>query len=380
MNLLPDIELGIKVRHQVSVAAKGQVHPKQVFIRCTLPSTIRAHMAIEQDSTPSTIRAHMAIEQDSTAYLPTDETDPETKWKTIQSRAMRFLTIVSAPFMGTYWSTALANIVHGSICFANDGMDKTVTDKICRRVFCAKEDESHVVPRETFTAIESYLLRSRKTRKFNDVTQLHVEIAQHAKALKYIIEEVYLRANSLTEEVIHKTHAILTHDPQNPGVQGDAYRKLGTIRSSGHHMYMPPENIHHSMKLMIRMLDDRLEYAAMAGRLDPVAFAAMWTHVFDHIHPFSDGNGRLGRLLLNTLLLKYGNVVVYIGQNHQSVVEYQEAMALASLQQSTDLQNPPFRREGPKYYKALSTLVLKEVVDVYGNTIIEDIADVNISN
>ncbi|HUS17067.1 MAG TPA: Fic family protein [Chloroflexia bacterium] len=43
-----------------------------------------------------------------------------------------------------------------------------------------------------------------------------------------------------------------------------------------------------------------------AGRHDPVTRATVAHHRFEAIHPFSDGNGRVGRLLLNLLLLQAG--------------------------------------------------------------------------
>src|SRR5260370_32274538 len=43
-----------------------------------------------------------------------------------------------------------------------------------------------------------------------------------------------------------------------------------------------------------------------AMRLDPVTRAAVAHHDFEALHPFNDGNGRVGRLLLNLMLMQEG--------------------------------------------------------------------------
>jgi len=43
-----------------------------------------------------------------------------------------------------------------------------------------------------------------------------------------------------------------------------------------------------------------------ALRYDPVTRAAISHHDFEAIHPYTDGNGRVGRLLLNLLLMQDG--------------------------------------------------------------------------
>jgi Fic family protein len=46
-----------------------------------------------------------------------------------------------------------------------------------------------------------------------------------------------------------------------------------------------------------------------------VEFAAMFHHKFVHIHPFKDGNGGTGRLLMNIFLMQYGFPIAIIQKN-----------------------------------------------------------------
>ena len=47
-------------------------------------------------------------------------------------------------------------------------------------------------------------------------------------------------------------------------------------------------------------------YNKNRGRYPPLVLAAVVHNQFENIHPFQDGNGRVGRLLLNNILLKHG--------------------------------------------------------------------------
>lgn len=54
-------------------------------------------------------------------------------------------------------------------------------------------------------------------------------------------------------------------------------------------------------------LDDFVEwYKENGNKFKPLVLASILHNQFEHIHPFQDGNGRVGRLLLNFILLKNG--------------------------------------------------------------------------
>ncbi len=64
------------------------------------------------------------------------------------------------------------------------------------------------------------------------------------------------------------------------------------------HQGMPVSQLHLALKDMI------IWYNKNKSKFKPLVLAAIIHNQFEYIHPFQDGNGRVGRLLLNFILLK----------------------------------------------------------------------------
>lgn len=71
--------------------------------------------------------------------------------------------------------------------------------------------------------------------------------------------------------------------------------------SSGNiiHTGFPTHKLDYALRDMI------LWYKENKKTFKPLVLAAIMHNQFEHIHPFQDGNGRVGRLLLNQILIKY---------------------------------------------------------------------------
>jgi len=66
------------------------------------------------------------------------------------------------------------------------------------------------------------------------------------------------------------------------------------------HAGVPKEELEDYLKDFINW------YKNNKNKFKPLVLAAIIHNQFEHIHPFQDGNGRVGRLLLNYILLKRG--------------------------------------------------------------------------
>ncbi len=91
-----------------------------------------------------------------------------------------------------------------------------------------------------------------------------------------------------------------------------------------------------------------LWYGQNKNKFKPLVLAAIIHNQFEHIHPFQDGNGRVGRLLLNYVLLQ--NKYPPINITLESRAEYYQALQKYSLMH--DLK-PMLKLLIKQYYKTL---------------------------
>ena len=125
----------------------------------------------------------------------------------------------------------------------------------------------------------------------------HFEVINHRDAIDYV-EHLANQHDPITAHHIRQIHQlVLTKiDDANAG----QYRQV-SVRIAGA-SHTPPESW--EVARLTTEWVDGLNTAENA--LHPIVFAAMAHHRFVAIHPFIDGNGRTGRLIMNLLLMRAG--------------------------------------------------------------------------
>jgi len=123
-----------------------------------------------------------------------------------------------------------------------------------------------------------------------------LEAKNHPEAIEFV-ERLVDAKSELTEEVILQLHKLIM---SNITEDAGYYRTMG-VRITGA-TFMPPP----SSKVKPR-IDELLKWLREnPDELTPIELAAVFHHRFVQIHPFSEGNGRTARLLMNALLMKDG--------------------------------------------------------------------------
>ena len=106
-------------------------------------------------------------------------------------------------------------------------------------------------------------------------------------------------------------------------------------------------------------------YEKNKRRLPPLVLAAVIHNQFENIHPFQDGNGRVGRLLLNNILLKHGLPPLNIEFKHRQ--EYYAALQAYENQHNLRPAIELMLRE----YRAMKSLLKKRLLQKARNIVIQ---------
>lgn len=164
------------------------------------------------------------------------------------------------------------------------------------------------------TAIEGNTLSEGETEKllYADLTPANksrneiLEVSNYADAQEYI--DRYSRDIDLA--FIKRIHAMLMvgiKDKDGRLISAGKFRKERARIAGANFSPSDPEHIEKHLQSLVA------EYQSKKNHMiHPIELATTFHHGFEKIHPFTDGNGRTGRAVLNFMLTKGGFPRIYI--------------------------------------------------------------------
>jgi len=152
------------------------------------------------------------------------------------------------------------------------------------------------------------------------------EVINHKEAFDFIIHN----KNEISKELILKLHKLVVKNTLKPELKNQVgkYRTLQVyIRGTN---WLPPKPADVSKEIASLLS----WYSKNKNKLHPLILAAYFHSAFETVHPFVDGNGRTGRLILN-LILRRNNFPMINIPNKKKYIYYG---ALESAQINGDLR------------------------------------------
>lgn len=161
---------------------------------------------------------------------------------------------------------------------------------------------SNAIEGNTLTLRETSLIISEGITVSQKPLKDHLEVIGHKDAFEYILA-LANQEEILSEKIIKDIHSlVLINDNMNRGI----YRKVPVTIAGSQKEPAKPHLIPSQMSDLI------LEYKESREEKHIVESVSDFHLKFETIHPFIDGNGRTGRLILNLELMKNGLLPVNI--------------------------------------------------------------------
>jgi Fic family protein len=142
----------------------------------------------------------------------------------------------------------------------------------------------------------------------------HMEVIGHKEALDFVFE-IANPAEPIGEREIRDIHSLVMKGQER--TDAGAYRRLNVKAAGTDFAY--PDHLH-----VPELMAEFTAWLADPEASSPVERAAEAHLRFVTIHPFTDGNGRVGRLLMNLMLLRAGYPIAVIPSERR--VEYIDSL------------------------------------------------------
>ncbi|MHB8065769.1 MAG: Fic family protein, partial [Ruminiclostridium sp.] len=154
---------------------------------------------------------------------------------------------------------------------------------------------SNAIEGNTLTLQETALILNEGITIGEKSLREHLEVIGHKEAYLYL-EDIVKEQAELSEKVIKDIHSlVLMEQRENKGI----YRRVPVVIMGAAHTPPQPYLVPVQMEQLIQ------DYGQSSSN-HIVERVAKFHLDFEAVHPFIDGNGRMGRLILNLELMKHG--------------------------------------------------------------------------
>lgn len=159
---------------------------------------------------------------------------------------------------------------------------------------------SNAIEGNTLTQSETQIVVEKGITIGGKSLREHLEAINHVEAIDFI-RDLSKSNEPITEWEIRQIHSLVCKGDRQAG----AYRTINVMASGTDYRY--PDALR-----IPELMQEFGAWLSLEKSLHPIEMAAEVHYRFVSIHPFSDGNGRTARLLMNLVLLRAGYPIAVI--------------------------------------------------------------------
>ena len=260
---------------EVTVAEMDYISIKQVSERWGLPDS-RIRTLCEQGKIDG------AFKRDNSYLIPADAVKPA------DDQAMKGV-VIPQEYADLFWRVdALKDEIDRRRPLTQGELQRLKEEFLITFTYNSNAIEGNTLTlRETALVLEGVTIDKKPLKD-------HLETVGHRDAFLYV-QELVSDKTAISEKVIKDIHSLILIDkPTDKGV----YRRIPvTIMGAFHE---PPQPYLVPLQMEQLMADHK------KAKRHIIEQTALFHLEFEGIHPFIDGNGRTGRLILNLMLMQQG--------------------------------------------------------------------------
>ena len=229
---------------------------------------------------------------------------------------------------------------------------KTALERLKDRLRLLFTYNSNAIEGNTLTLSETKLVVQEGITIGGKSLREHNEAINHQKAVEFI-EQVVSEKRQITEEILCELHGIILHNIEEE--EKGMYRKRKVWIEGASFVPAKPDLVPKLMKDFFLWLNTNPE------KLNEIEQAAVAHEKFVFVHPFIDGNGRVGRLLTSLMLMQKGfPPLIVLKTERQKYIRVLEAAHNEKYEPLVNFMGRCLERSLVMYLEALETKIKEE--------------------
>lgn len=194
---------------------------------------------------------------------------------------------------------------------------KIVSDKFCKQDFIEYNEilfsaHSCAIEGNSFSVDETRTLKEKGLGMIPQGKTLleAFEMLDHFQAYEFLLKNLDKR---LSEELLKETHRLLTEHTLSYRTQHDEHPshpgEYTTVdMCAGDTIFGDHKELIKRVPLLLKSTQEAID----SDGVHPMIIAAKFHGFYEYLHPFRDGNGRIGRMFTNFILLKKEQPILII--------------------------------------------------------------------